>query len=103
MTLGKRIQELRHTSGMTQQELAKITQTTLQHISSIEQDKRTPSLPLLIKITKQLNASLDYLVFGEESHTDVIAALKADNSLEDEAKKALIKLMTVMRKANKHQ
>jgi len=99
MTLGKRIQELRQTSGMTQQDLANLTQTTLQHISSVEQGKRTPSLLVLTKLGKQLNASLDYLVFGKESYLDIITALKLDNSLEDEAKKALIKLIIVMRKA----
>jgi transcriptional regulator with XRE-family HTH domain len=97
MTLGKRIKERRQSSGLTQEDLAKITQITLQHISSIEQGKRTPSLNLLIKIAEQLKVSLDYLVLGKQTSIDTITALEEDDSLEDDAKKSLIKLIVVMR------
>lgn len=97
MTLGKRIKERRQASGLTQEALAKITQITLQHISSIEQGKRTPSLNLLIKIAEELKVSLDYLVLGKETNIDPITALEKDDSLENDAKKSLIKLIMVMR------
>ncbi len=103
MTLGQRIKEHRQVLGITQRDLANTTQITLQHISAIEQNKRTPSLPLLIKLSQHLYVSLDYLVHGKEVTIDIIAAIKADESLDDEAKKSLINLVKVMRKSKKKQ
>jgi transcriptional regulator with XRE-family HTH domain len=99
MTLGQRIKNRRQISGITQKELARKTQITLQHISAIEQDKRTPSLPLIAKLSEHLNTSLDYLVLGKESVTDLLTAINADEILDDEAKKYLINLVNAMRAA----
>lgn len=103
MTLGQRVKECRQALGITQQSLAKASEITLQHISAIEQGKRVPSIPLLVKLSEQLKASLDYLVLGKEVNTDLIAAIKADDKLDPEAKKSLIKLVTVMRDTGKKQ
>ncbi len=102
MTLGQRIRERRKILGITQQDLATITKTTLQHVSAIEQSKRTPSLPLMIKLSENLHSSLDYLVFGKEVVIDLIAGINADESLDTEAKKSLINLLRVLR-ANNHK
>jgi transcriptional regulator with XRE-family HTH domain len=97
MTLGVRIKEHRQALGITQQDLAKATRITLQTISAIEQNKRIPSLTLLITLAERLNASLDYLVLGKEIHVDIIACINADESLDAGAKKSLINLVKVMR------
>jgi transcriptional regulator with XRE-family HTH domain len=101
MTLGQRTKERRQLLGITQQELAAATRITLRHVSAIEQDKRNPSLPVLIKLAGYLNTSLDYLALGKEANMDLMAAIKADDRLDAEMKKPLIHLVTIMHNARK--
>ncbi len=54
MTIGERIRKRRQLMKLTQQELGKALGLTSQHISAIEQDKRTPSLASLAKIAEEL-------------------------------------------------
>jgi transcriptional regulator with XRE-family HTH domain len=96
MTLGQRIKERRQFLGLTQRDLANFTQMTVQHISAMEQDKRAPSLPLLIKLSEQLRVSIDYLVMGKEPLTDVISAIRSDEILDSRMKKSLTNLVTLM-------
>jgi transcriptional regulator with XRE-family HTH domain len=48
MTLGSRIRERRQELNLTQDDLAKSLKVTPQHISAVEQDKRVPSLNMLV-------------------------------------------------------
>jgi transcriptional regulator with XRE-family HTH domain len=97
MSLGERIRKQRQAMKLTQQELGKGLGLTPQHISAIEQDKRTPSLASLAKIAEELGVSVDYLVTGKEGViTDTIPAIKADKKLKLEVKKALITLMRAL-------
>jgi len=65
--VGKRIKETREKNSLTQQELAdKITGMTVQMVCGYEKGDTIPSLKNLIKISKGLNISLDYLCFGVE-------------------------------------
>ena len=94
MTLGERIKDRRQILKLTQEQLAKAVGLTPQHISAIEQDKRTPSLSSLAKLAEELGVTVDYLVTGKEGViTDTIPAIKADKRLKLEAKKALITLV----------
>ena len=103
MTLGERIKERRQALGFTQQDLANVTQVTIQHMSAIEQDKRFPSVSLFIRLAEKLGVSLDYLILGKEAAIDTIAAIEADPSLDVEMKKSLVHLVTVMREARKNK
>jgi transcriptional regulator with XRE-family HTH domain len=97
MTLGERIRKRRQVMKLTQQELGKALGLTSQHISAIEQDKRTPSLASLIKMAQELGVSVDYLLTGQEGVIiDTIPAIKADKKLKLEAKKALITLVRAL-------
>jgi len=97
MTLGERIRKRRQLMKLTQQELGKALSLTSQHISAIEQDKRTPSLASLAKIAEELGVSVDYLLTGQEGIiTDTIPAIKADKKLKLEVKKALITLVRAL-------
>jgi transcriptional regulator with XRE-family HTH domain len=94
MSLGRRIKERRKTLGLTQQQLAESLGVTPQHISVIEQDKRTPSLSSLARMAEQLGVTVDFLVVGNEGTvTSVITAIKADKRLNLKTKKALIALV----------
>jgi transcriptional regulator with XRE-family HTH domain len=97
MTLGGRIRKRRQVMKLTQQELGKALDLTPQHISAIEQDKRTPSLASLAKIAEELGVSVDYLLTGQESVIrDTIPAIKADRKLKLEVKRALITLVRAL-------
>ena len=97
MTLGERIRKRRKVMKLTQQELGKALGLTSQHISAIEQDKRTPSLTSLVKMAEELGVSVDYLLTGKEGViTDTIPAIKADKKLKLDVKKALITLVRAL-------
>jgi transcriptional regulator with XRE-family HTH domain len=83
--------------GITQHDLADKLNITLLQMSSIEQNKHSPSLKLFIRITEQLDASMDYLVLGKTIHIDAIAAINAEGIMDETAKKSLINLIMVMR------
>ena len=102
MSLGQRIKESRQGLGLTQRHLAEATQMTVQYISAIEQDKRVPSLPVLMKLSEQLGVTLDCLVIGGEGEcVDMIAAIQADKSMNLEVKKSLITLINALRQTKR--
>ncbi len=101
MSLGQRIRKRRQALEITQRQLAEALGVTPQHISAVEQDKRTPSLPSLAKLAEELGVTVDYLVTGKEGViTDIIPAIKADKSLNLETKRALIALVKALREAS---
>lgn len=94
MSLGARIRQRRQALGLTQRELAEALGLTPQHISVVEQDKRTPSLSSLAKMAEELGVSVDFLITGKEGVvTNLIPAIKADKRLNLKTKKALIALV----------
>ena len=100
MSLGQRIRKRRLALKLTQQQLAEAVRLTPQHISAIEQDKRAPSLPSLMKLAVELGVTIDYLVAGKESViVETIPAIKADKRLKLEVKRALIALVQALHEA----
>jgi len=94
MSIGKRIRKRRQELKLTQEDLARALSLTPQHISGIEQDKRSPSLSSLAKLAEELGVTVDYLVTGKEGViVDTIPAIKADKKLSLESKKALVTLV----------
>lgn len=97
MSIGKRIRERRLELKLTQEDLARALGLTPQHISGIEQDKRSPSLSSLAKLAEELGTTVDYLVTGKEGAlVDTIPAIKADKKLSLESKKALVTLVKAL-------
>ena len=94
MTIGSRIKKRRLELELTQEQLARSLGLTAQHISALEQDKRTPSLSSLARLSEELGVTVDYLVTGREvSIIAAIPAIKADKGLSLRTKKALINLV----------
>ena len=101
MSLGQRIRKRRQILKLTQQQVAEALDLTPQHVSAIEQNKRTPSLTSLAKLAEELGVTVDYLVAGKEGViTDTIPAIKADKKLKLEVKKALITLVQALQRGN---
>ncbi|MCR4672533.1 MAG: helix-turn-helix domain-containing protein [Lachnospiraceae bacterium] len=64
ISLGKRLKELRIKKGLTQDQLAEMTDLSGAQISTFETGKRNVTLPNLISLAEALETSLDYLVYG---------------------------------------
>ncbi len=99
-SLGQRIKIGRQGLGIRQEELAKRLRVTAQHISAIELGRRSPSLDFLARLAEQLDVTTDYLITGKQQDVvDPVVAIVSDNTLPNEAKKALIILVKFLRKA----
>lgn len=62
---GKRIQQLRKTKGLTQEELAIKLNISDRHLRNIERGEEAPSIDLLVEIMETFNTTLDYLIVGK--------------------------------------
>ena len=81
---GRRIQKLRREKGLTQEQLAERLNVSTVHLAKIETGKRGCSLDILPDFASFFNASLDYLVLGKVSDSEVRARLDAIiQTLED--------------------
>jgi len=63
--IGKTIKILRIKNGIKQKELAEILGISVNYLSLVENDKRTPSLSLMVNIANTLNVSLLFLLAKE--------------------------------------
>jgi len=101
VSLGQKIREKREAFNLTQRELAEVIGITPQHLSLVEQDKKAPSVALLVKLAEKLGVSIDYLVSGKATQGEIvldpIVAIKADKTLTEKAKRALIALVEELR------
>ena len=71
--MGERIKNLRKVKGLTQQQLAEITNLSQSYISAIEQGTKTPTLFTLDQIARALGVdSLDILASRELSAQELI-------------------------------
>ncbi len=74
---GKRIQKLRKSQGLTQEQLAEELNISAVHMSKIEIGKRSCSLDVLAEIAVFFGASLDYLVLGKSTEKDLRGEIDA--------------------------
>ena len=74
---GKRIQKLRKSQGLTQEQLAERLNVSTVHLAKIETGKRGCSLDILIDFAAFFNASLDYLVLGKSTEKDLRGEIDA--------------------------
>ncbi len=65
VAIGLRIKKLRKAKHITQKTLAERIGVAKTYMSTLEAGKTKVSLPTLAAIAAQLDASLDYLVFGK--------------------------------------
>lgn len=70
--IGNRITELRKRLAWTQEELAEKADSTPQFVSYAESEKRAMRPEYLLKLSKALNVSADYLLTGEIIDKDLL-------------------------------
>lgn len=80
---GKRLENLRDTSGYTKKEISFRLGFTANVYGSYERGDRRPSLETIITLADMYNVSLDYLIRGKEfqSHSDFTAETTKLNKL----------------------
>jgi transcriptional regulator with XRE-family HTH domain len=90
--VGAHLRAKREEHGLSQAELAKELGVTRQHLSRIELGQVAPVLPMLLKISRQLGVTTDWLLTGRETPDlpDVNSAIRADQGISPAAKRALI-------------
>lgn len=113
MSFGTKIQELRKSKKMSQEEFAKLISLSPKHISKIENNKLIPYAETIKKIAEIFNVSTDYLLFdnipkntnltrfNDSELVDLI--FKVDNlSIQDrDAAKLLLSALVTKDKAEK--
>ena len=64
--LSQRLSELRVERGITQSQLAKSLHVSSSTIGMYEQGRRTPSIDMLVELSRVFSVSLDYLITGTD-------------------------------------
>ena len=84
MSFGKKIQDLRKESGLSQEELAKKISTSGSIIGRYERNEMTPSVEVALKLSTVFKVSIDYLVdeTGELSKFRDLQMLKRWEQIE---------------------
>ena len=91
--LGTRIAALRREAGLSQAELAQRLQVSPSALGMYEQERREPSMQTLVKLSRELGVTTDYLLGRETS-------LCADLSgLSEEAAGHVLLLIDDLRRA----
>ncbi len=60
------LREIRKKRNLNQQRVAFDLNITREALSHYENDRRDPSLPMLIKMSEYFNVSIDYLITGHD-------------------------------------
>lgn len=69
--LGLRIKRLRSEKGLTQEKLAEALGISVEYVGKIERGKRTPSLDLVIVMSKFFHTSTDYILLANRRTTEL--------------------------------
>ncbi len=94
--LGNIIRASRMKKGYTQEQLSELLEITTGHLQQIEGGRRNPSVPVLFRMMKLLDFSVDALVFPERESSP---ALHTDG-LTDRETEALTRLIDAIRAHN---
>lgn len=82
--LSLKIQALRKTNGLTQEELAEKCNVSWRTISNLERGAVIPSLDLVCKLSRQLNISLDELLNSKIQTNKSLSRLKKESEVIEE-------------------
>lgn len=69
--IGKRIQQKRKQSGLTQEQLAEKMNVSVQMISNLERGNKAVRIENLVNLCQILSVSTDYILLGKEIVSDV--------------------------------
>ena len=75
--IGNRIRQLRKDQGMTQAQLAMKLNIGDRHLRKIEAGEKGASIDILVEVATLFNVSLDYIIMGKQSQSDLKKKLTA--------------------------
>jgi transcriptional regulator with XRE-family HTH domain len=94
VAIGERVRAKREELALTQDALARELGVTHQHVSRIEAGQVAPSLELVVRLSRRLGVTADYLLAGDDRPAvDVVGAIRGAEGLSAQAKKHLIGLI----------
>jgi transcriptional regulator with XRE-family HTH domain len=98
MQIGSHVRARRKALGLSQQDLATELGVKHQHVSRIELGDATPSLEMLLEVSRKLGVSTDFLLTGEQTAPhDAAGAIRAEPDISARAKRHLIGLLEELR------
>ena len=107
LSLGYQIKQARKRAGLTQEQLAKLTNLSRPHIGGIETNRYTPSLSTLQLIAEVLNVKVSELVGDRDIPTnsnvndDEMSLILIYRDLADKDKVTVKNLVSSLRLANR--
>ena len=90
-TIGERIKKLRESHNLTSAQFGEIAGVTKGAVSQWESDITDPKAMPLMKISRDFNISIDYLLFGEDENEDQTKINELINKLKVAEKQGLLK------------
>lgn len=81
--VGQRIRQLRLSKDYTQAEFAEAVNISINFLSEIENGKKGLSQERLARISHQLHASCDYILFGDDAKQNDIINITSSMSLDE--------------------
>ena len=93
---GKRIQQLRKASGMTQEELAAAVDYSVDHVSIVERGVKPPKLEKLVAIANVLNVGTDELLQDSLNAATMLRATELSERLKTLSPDGQRKVMNVL-------
>lgn len=98
MQIGSHVRARRKALGLSQIDLARELSVTHQHVSRIELGDATPSLELLLNVSRKLGVSTDYLLTGQPTAPlDATGAIRAEPHISPTAKRHLVGILEQLR------
>lgn len=95
MSLAYRLQELRKTANLSQEQLAEQIEVTRQAVSKWESDQGNPDIANIIKLSEIFQVSTDYILKGIETPLMPAKNLSQNKKEVSPYKKALAVLVVV--------
>lgn len=90
--IGRRIQNRRKQQGYTQEQLAEMMNVSIQMISNLERGNKAIRIDNLVRLSRILEVSTDYILTGRQSSEDV-SLLTAQIAHLSERDKGLLTLL----------
>ena len=101
--LGEKITLLRKEKNLTQIDLAKKLGIKHPSLNAWEKNKKTPTIPLLKKLSQIFDISVDTLIFDEKDiehltsqEKNIISQIKQFEHLDDKGKEAVLNMINLL-------
>lgn len=94
--IGSRVRKARKNVGLTQEQIAEMTEVSAQHISNIEHGKTKLSLPMIISLANCLGVSVDSLLSDVVNRSEVVLAKEINevfNACDTEQKRMIVQIV----------